>query len=59
MDLAGADPGAWVGETLRHLLDCVVEDPARNTPPTLAALARAYWASRGPPVEVTPGPRRV
>jgi tRNA nucleotidyltransferase (CCA-adding enzyme) len=59
MDLVGADAGAWVGETLRHLLDCVVEDPARNTPPTLAALARAYWASRGPPLEVTPGPRRV
>ncbi len=50
MDLAGAESGAWVGETLRHLLDCVLAEPGRNTPDTLAALARAYWASRGPPV---------
>ncbi|MGB8932455.1 MAG: tRNA cytidylyltransferase [Anaeromyxobacteraceae bacterium] len=49
MDRVGADPGAWVGETLRHLLACVLADPGCNTPETLANLARAYWASRGPP----------
>jgi tRNA nucleotidyltransferase (CCA-adding enzyme) len=49
MELVGAESGAWVGETLRHLLDCVVAAPDRNTPGSLATLARAYWASRGPP----------
>ncbi|HSM94322.1 MAG TPA: tRNA cytidylyltransferase [Anaeromyxobacteraceae bacterium] len=50
MDLAGADSGAWIGETLRHLLDRVLVDPSCNTPERLGVLARAYWAGRGPPV---------
>lgn len=37
----GIPPGPAIGETLRRLLDVVVDDPAKNQRETLLALARA------------------
>ena len=37
----GIPAGPAIGETLRHLLEAVVDDPARNQRETLLALARA------------------
>jgi len=50
MEIVGADSGTWVGEALRHLLDCVLEDPSANSTEALAALARDWWARRADPV---------
>lgn len=46
MEVLGAGPGAHVGEALRHLLDRVLEDPARNTRAELEAELRLWWARR-------------
>jgi len=50
MAILGAGPGPHVGEALRHLLDRVLDDPARNDAAELEAELRAWWAAR---------PRRV
>jgi tRNA nucleotidyltransferase (CCA-adding enzyme) len=47
MKLLGCAPGPSVGRALRHLTDCVVEDPSRNTPDTLRALLADWIASQG------------
>jgi tRNA nucleotidyltransferase (CCA-adding enzyme) len=47
MALLGIPPGPRVGEALRHLTDCVLEDPACNTREALAERLRA-WAAAGP-----------
>lgn len=39
---AGLPPGPALGQILRHLLDQVLEDPARNTPDELLSLARRF-----------------
>jgi tRNA nucleotidyltransferase (CCA-adding enzyme) len=46
MAVLGAGPGAHVGEALRHLLDRVLADPARNTRDQLEAELRLWWAGR-------------
>jgi tRNA nucleotidyltransferase (CCA-adding enzyme) len=46
MAILGAGPGPHVGDALRHLLERVLEDPARNDAATLAAELRAWWAAR-------------
>ena len=43
MRILGCEPGPVVGRALRHLTDCVVEDPSCNTPEALGALLEA-WA---------------
>jgi tRNA nucleotidyltransferase (CCA-adding enzyme) len=50
MEIIGEGAGSWVGEALRHLLDRVLEDPGLNAPAALSAVARDWWAHRGPPV---------
>jgi tRNA nucleotidyltransferase (CCA-adding enzyme) len=47
MALLGVPPGPRVGAALRHLADCVLEDPACNTPEALAERLRA-WAAAAP-----------
>ena len=44
--ILGCKPGPVVGRALRHLTDCVVEDPSCNTPEALRALLEA-WAEAG------------
>ncbi len=46
MQITGAGPGRAVGEALRHLLDRVLEDPARNDPARLEAEVRSWWSAR-------------
>jgi tRNA nucleotidyltransferase/poly(A) polymerase len=46
MRLLGVPPGPLVGEALRHLADCVVDDPACNTEEALSARLRAWHAAR-------------
>jgi len=46
MEIIGEGAGTWVGEALRHLLDCVLNDPGLNTPEALTAVARDWWAHR-------------
>lgn len=41
----GVPPGRIIGDTLRHLLDAVLEDPSENEPERLLALARDLVAS--------------
>ncbi len=53
MAMAGRKGGPWLGALQAELLEAVVEDPGRNTPEGLAALAAARLARSGPP----PGPR--
>lgn len=48
MALLGQGPGPHVGEALRHLLDRVLEDPARNTWEALEAELRRWWAAQAP-----------
>jgi tRNA nucleotidyltransferase (CCA-adding enzyme) len=43
MRILGCKPGPIVGRALRHLTDCIVEDPSYNTPEALRALLEA-WA---------------
>jgi tRNA nucleotidyltransferase (CCA-adding enzyme) len=40
--------GPTVGEALRHLLDRVLDDPARNEPAVLESELRAWWGARPP-----------
>ena len=47
MKILGCAPGPSVGRALRHLTDCVVEDPSRNTPDALRALLADWIASLG------------
>jgi tRNA nucleotidyltransferase (CCA-adding enzyme) len=44
MTILGSGPGPAVGRALRHLTDCVIDDPSRNTPEALRALL-ADWAA--------------
>lgn len=44
---AGVTPGPAIGETLRRLLEVVLDDPRKNRREDLLALART-WAVRGP-----------
>jgi tRNA nucleotidyltransferase (CCA-adding enzyme) len=46
MRILGCEPGPIVGKALRHLTDCVLEDPSCNTPEALHALLEA-WAKAG------------
>jgi tRNA nucleotidyltransferase (CCA-adding enzyme) len=46
MRILALPPGPAVGEALRHLLDRVLEDPALNTPASLEAELRRWWAAR-------------
>jgi tRNA nucleotidyltransferase (CCA-adding enzyme) len=48
MKILGSGPGPAVGRALRHLTDCVIEDPSRNTPEGLRALLADWVASEGP-----------
>ncbi len=41
----GCGPGPQIGRALRHLVDCVVADPASNTPARLRELLAA-WSAR-------------
>jgi tRNA nucleotidyltransferase (CCA-adding enzyme) len=45
MQLLGCGPGPRVGRALRFLTDCVIEDPACNTPEGLRARLSAWSAS--------------
>jgi hypothetical protein len=45
MKLLGCGPGPQVGRALRFLTDCVVEDPACNTPDALRTRL-ASWKPR-------------
>jgi tRNA nucleotidyltransferase (CCA-adding enzyme) len=47
MEVAAIPPGRQVGEALRHLLDLVLEDPARNTRPALEDAVRRWHATPG------------
>jgi tRNA nucleotidyltransferase (CCA-adding enzyme) len=42
MQALGVGPSAIVGQAARHLLDVVLEDPARNTPEALAGALRTW-----------------
>ncbi|HEX9009215.1 MAG TPA: CCA tRNA nucleotidyltransferase [Holophagaceae bacterium] len=55
MALAGRKGGPWLGELQARLLEAVLEDPARNTPVDLTALARDLLAS---PAGAEPPPGR-
>lgn len=44
---AGIPPGKAIGETLAHLLDAVLVDPANNERQRLLALATAFGRARG------------
>jgi tRNA nucleotidyltransferase (CCA-adding enzyme) len=46
MALLGIAAGPKVGDALRHLAECVLEDPACNTPEALAQRLRAWAANR-------------
>lgn len=48
MKILGSGPGPAVGRALRHLTDCVIEDPSRNTPEALRALLTDWVASQNP-----------
>jgi len=47
MELLGVGPGPLVGEALRHLGDCAIEDPSCNTRERLYERLRAWRATRG------------
>jgi tRNA nucleotidyltransferase (CCA-adding enzyme) len=42
--LLDLEPGPIIGRALRFLVECVIEDPDRNTPERLAALLRSEFA---------------
>jgi hypothetical protein len=46
MEILGCGPGPEVGRALRHLTECVLDDPARNTPEALEALLVAWRDAR-------------
>jgi tRNA nucleotidyltransferase (CCA-adding enzyme) len=48
MALLGIRPGPRVGEALRHLADCVLEDPSCNTREGLTERLRAWAAAQHP-----------
>ena len=45
MQALGCGPGPEVGAALRHLTECVLDDPSCNRPDRLRA-ALAQWARR-------------
>ena len=45
--LLGCRPGPQVGRALRFLTECVIEDPACNTPDRLRARLASWDAARG------------
>jgi len=45
MRLLGIAAGREVGEALRHLVDLVLEDPARNEAASLESALRAWWST--------------
>lgn len=47
MEILGIGPGPEVGRALRHLLECVLDDPAQNEPGALRALLCA-WRGKAP-----------
>lgn len=47
MTQLGWPPGPAVGEALAYLAECVLEDPASNTPEALSARLRAWARERG------------
>lgn len=58
MALAGRHGGPWLGALQAELLEAVLDDPSRNTPEGLAALAETSLARSGPP-PAPPDPRPV
>lgn len=50
MEILGIGPGPVVGRALRHLLECVLEDPAQNQPAALRALLCAWRDAQTPPL---------
>ncbi len=46
MDALGCDPGPEVGRALDHLTECVIEDPACNTPDGLRERLARWRAER-------------
>jgi tRNA nucleotidyltransferase (CCA-adding enzyme) len=46
MALLGVGPGPLVGEALRHLGDCAIDDPGCNTPERLTERLRAWQAAQ-------------
>jgi len=50
MEILGIGPGPMVGRALRHLLECVLEDPAQNQPGALRALLCAWRGAQTPPL---------
>jgi len=50
LKLAGGDfhGDERVGSALRHALECVLEDPAKNTPEALRAIVRDYLRREAP-----------
>ncbi|HKJ23676.1 MAG TPA: hypothetical protein VKB65_02560 [Myxococcota bacterium] len=54
MRLLGRGPGPEIGEALRYLTDCVLEDPADNEPGRLRARLEAWAAKRGKTPERQP-----
>lgn len=48
MEILGIGPGPMVGRALRHLLECVLEDPAQNEPAALRALLCAWREAEAP-----------
>ena len=47
MNLAGKRGGPWLGSLQKHLLEAVIEDPARNTPEKLERLAMDWLEDSG------------
>ena len=47
MQLLGGGPGPHVGRALRYLTECVIEDPACNTPDALRAHLATWKTERG------------
>ena len=47
MRLLGGGPGPHVGRALRFLTECVIEDPACNTPDALRARLASWNPARG------------
>jgi len=50
MEILGIGPGPMVGRALRHLLECVLEDPAQNQPGALRALLCAWRGAQASPL---------
>lgn len=48
MEILGVGPGPMVGRALRHLLECVLDDPAQNEPGALRARLCAWRETEAP-----------